>query len=212
VLSIPVLVSDGSASSDPFSAVVTVTGVNDAPLVSDIPDQTITRGELFDLINLGMYVEDIETPDSLMSWTVLGASKYSVNISNQMATVEALDNNWTGSETLIFIARDDDSGNPLTASDEVEFTINIPVSREKKKWGTIGLYPNPSSGEFFINTYGESLDLILSIYDSQGRLLRQLKYEDASDIRENLYDYPSGIYHIKVMVGDHIRYLKYMKH
>jgi hypothetical protein len=80
MLSISVLVSDGSAFRNAFSAKVTVTCLNDAPLVSDIPDQTITRGEQFDILNLGMYVEDNETPDSLMSWTVVGASKYSVTI------------------------------------------------------------------------------------------------------------------------------------
>ena len=47
----------------------TVTAVNDEPVVSDIPDQTILEGGSFVTINLDDYVEDVEDADSEISWT-----------------------------------------------------------------------------------------------------------------------------------------------
>jgi hypothetical protein len=211
ILSVPVIVSDGSAVSHPFNAIVTVTGVNDAPLVTDIPDQTIQHGEQFEVIHLGMYVEDDETSDSQISWSVMGASHLSVTIANQVAVISPQDANWTGSETLIFVARDDDPAEPLSASDEVQFTIHPAVSLENAETGSMSLYPNPSNGEFIIDTDGKPTDLTLVIYDSQGRLIKHQTYKHVSRLRENLSDYTNGVYLIQILTGEHIWHLKYLK-
>jgi hypothetical protein len=210
-LSVQVTVSDGVSNSDPFDATVTVNPVNDAPLVADIPDQTITKGEQFEVIHLGMYVDDVETPDSLITWTVLGTSNLYVSINEQVAIISPLDENWTGTEALTFIATDDDPRGALSSFDQVQFTITDPVSVDLSEKGSIGLYPNPSDGEFIIDTYGEPTDLILIIYDSGGRIIKHLKYENVSRIREDLYAYPGGLYHIQIISNKSIRHLKYLK-
>ncbi len=211
-LSIQVTVNDGVSDSDPFDATIVVIPVNDAPVVTDIPDQTINQGERFEIIHLGMYVEDDETSDSHITWSVEGAAELSVVINDQEAAISPLDDNWTGTETIVFFATDDDPGGSLSSSDEVRFSINAPVSTDITEKGSFGLYPNPSDGEFIIDTYGEPRDLILVIYDSQGRILKHRKYKNVSKLRDNLYAYPSGLYQIKIISGENIRQLKYLKH
>jgi len=211
-LSVQVTVNDGVSDSDPFDATLMVIPVNDAPVVTDIPDQTINQGERFEIIHLGMYVEDFETSDSHITWSVEGAAKLSVLINDQEAAISILDDNWTGTETIVFFATDDDPGGSLSSSDEVRFSINAPVSVDITEMGSVGLYPNPSEGEFIIDTYGEPRDLILVIYDSQGRILKRRKYENVSKLSDNLYAYPSGLYQIKIISRENIRQLKYLKH
>lgn len=210
-LSIPVTVNDGVSDSDPFDATVWVNPINDAPVVADIPDQTINKGERFEIVSLGIYVEDDETSDSQITWSVVGASKLSVTIIDQEATISPLDDNWTGTETIVFIATDGDTVGPLSSTDEVQFSINTPVSIGIPDMGSFGLYPNPSDGEFIIDTFGEPRDLVIVIYDSQGRIIKQRKYKNVSKIRDNLYAYPSGIYHIEVISGEDINVSKFLK-
>ena len=46
------------------SATFTVTAINDAPVVADIPDQTVDEGVTFTTINLDDYVSDADNLDS----------------------------------------------------------------------------------------------------------------------------------------------------
>ena len=77
--------------------------------------------------------------------------------------------------------------------------------------GSIGLYPNPSGGEFFIELDGEPADLMLLIFDSRGRLLKQTTYEQVNRLQEDLYAYPGGIYQIQIISGEMTRHLKFLK-
>ena len=109
----------GLSDSDP--ATFTVTPVNDAPVVSDIPDQTVAEGSTFVAINLDNYVADIDNADAQIAWTYSGNSELTVNIdANRVATVTIPNSNWNGSETITFTATDPGS---LTNSDPVTFTV-----------------------------------------------------------------------------------------
>lgn len=210
-LSVQVTINDGVSDSDPFDATVTVYSVNDAPVVSDIPDQTIDRNQSFEIIDLGNYVDDVETPDGNIIWAVEGAINLSITISDQEARISSVDEGWSGTEIIVFTATDDDPEGSLSNSDEVTFTINAATTLERSDFETIILYPNPSKGEFIIDTYGEPKDLILVIYDCQGRVLKHQKYENVSRLRNDLYAYPSGIYHIEVITDKRIQQIKYLK-
>ena len=48
----------------------TVSAANDAPVVADIPDQTVAEGLTFTTINLDDYVTDIDNLDSEISWSL----------------------------------------------------------------------------------------------------------------------------------------------
>jgi PKD repeat protein len=108
---------DLSASN---SATFTVTPVNDAPMVSDIPDQNILEGQAFSSISLNLYVNDKEDSDNDITWSVSGESALTVSINNQMAAIDTPDTDWNGSEIIVFTAMD--SGN-LTGSVSVVFHV-----------------------------------------------------------------------------------------
>jgi len=156
-------------------------------------------------------VDDVETPDGNIIWAVEGAINLSITISDQEARISSVDEGWSGTEIIVFTATDDDPEGSLSNSDEVTFTINAATTLERSDFETIILYPNPSKGEFIIDTYGEPKDLILVIYDCQGRVLKHQKYENVSRLRNDLYAYPSGIYHIEVITDKRIQQIKYLK-
>jgi hypothetical protein len=123
-MSVNLIVSDPADDSDPYVATVTVTPVNDQPIVSDIPDQSILVGANFLTIALNDYVSDVETVDNAIIWSFSGNSQLLVEISDQVATVSVPSESWIGSDTITFSATDDDLSNPLSNSDKATFTVN----------------------------------------------------------------------------------------
>ena len=108
----------GLTGSD--AAVFTITGINDAPVVSDIPDQTIAEGADFSQIQLDNYVTDDEDSDSQIQWSFTGNTDLQVTIANRVATITTPDENWNGSETVNFTATDTGG---MTNNDAATFTI-----------------------------------------------------------------------------------------
>ena len=95
-----------------------VTPTNNAPVVSDIPDQTVGTGTSFATINLDGFVTD-ETPDNAISWGASGNTNLVVTITGGVATI-GYNAGWTGSEIVTFTATDAEG---LTGSDGVTFTV-----------------------------------------------------------------------------------------
>ena len=113
--------TDAGGASDSDAATFVVVNINDAPVVSDIPDQNIAEGATFTQIHLDSYVDDVDNADSDMIWTYSGNSELQVSIdANRVATVTAPNEDWYGSETITFTATD--PGN-LSDSDAATFTI-----------------------------------------------------------------------------------------
>ncbi len=95
------------------------------PLLSNISDQLIFEGKLFQTIKLDDFVSDSDNADSEITWTYSGNDKLSIEIDgNRNATIAPIDINWFGNETITFIATDP-SGN--SNSDDVKFII-VPVN------------------------------------------------------------------------------------
>lgn len=99
-----VQVSDG-VFGDNITVNVTIEPVNDGPVVSDIPDQTVYQGSAFTIINLDDYVNDIDNPGSEISWSYSGSTNLTVSITDRVATITT-DGSWTGDETITFKATD----------------------------------------------------------------------------------------------------------
>ncbi|MBD3225272.1 MAG: T9SS type A sorting domain-containing protein, partial [Caldithrix sp.] len=115
--------TDPGGLSDDDAAVFTVTAVNDAPVVSDIPDQTTDEGQNFDPILLDDYVSDVDNTDADMDWTHSGNTNLTVTIdANRVATVSAPDEDWNGSETITFKTTDPDG---LSDNDAAVFTVSF---------------------------------------------------------------------------------------
>ena len=73
-----------------------MTSVNDAPVVTDIPDQTIAEGASFTTISLDDYVSDVEDADADISWTYSGNVELIVDITARVATISTPDADWFG--------------------------------------------------------------------------------------------------------------------
>ncbi len=121
-LTVPLTVYDGNAYSNTFDATVTVTPINDPPVLSDIQNQTIAEGNSFATISLDNFVQDPDNYDSEISWTYSGNSILSVSIdpATRIATITITNVEWNGSETITFTATDP---NLLSESDPAVFTI-----------------------------------------------------------------------------------------
>ncbi|MDD4052603.1 MAG: tandem-95 repeat protein, partial [candidate division Zixibacteria bacterium] len=102
------------------AAVFTVTNINDAPVASDIPDQTIAEGETFTTITLDDYVTDVDNTAAEMTWTYSGNTSLTVSITDRVATITTPDADWNGAETITFRATDPGS---LFAEDAATFTV-----------------------------------------------------------------------------------------
>jgi|GEM_PF-2823473 len=97
---------------------------NTAPVVADIPNQTIAEGGAFATINLDNYVVDAESADNLITWTATSANpnSFSVNINaaTRVATVSFPGGEFSGSALFTFTATDPGA---LSASDTARFTV-----------------------------------------------------------------------------------------
>ena len=117
---ITIRATDPGSLYDEDQATFTVTAVNDAPVVSDIPDQTIAEGATFTTINLDDYVSDVDNTDAEMTWTYSGNVSLSVTITNRVATIGIPHLDWNGAETITFTATDPGS---LYDEDQATFTV-----------------------------------------------------------------------------------------
>ena len=107
-----------------------ISNYNTAPVVSQIPDQARDRGSAFSQINLDSHVSDAEDPDQNMNWTFYPYSPEYFDITidgNRKVTIAPKDPQWSGSETIEFVATDNGRViEGLAKSDNtlVTFTVN----------------------------------------------------------------------------------------
>ncbi len=87
----------------------TIEGINQRPVVYNIPDQSVPEGSSFNTISLDSYVDDPDDPDNKLKWTTKPANPLHFNVSinsSRVATVTPKDNEWNGNEVITFIATD----------------------------------------------------------------------------------------------------------
>ncbi|MCA9378849.1 hypothetical protein KC640_00315, partial [Candidatus Dojkabacteria bacterium] len=111
--------------------------LNHAPIVSQIPGQTILQGNNFAVINLGNYVSDADGDQ--ITWTHGGNASINVAIAGAMATL-TYPNGWNGSEDIMFIATDPFGA---SASSTARFTVQTQVSCQDGTY-LARYYSNPS--------------------------------------------------------------------
>jgi hypothetical protein len=131
-----------------YSYDILPSSVNEAPEVTDIPDQTVNEGETFATINLDDYVSDPDNTDAEMTWTYSGNTELSVSIDgSRVATIGIPGAEWTGAETITFRATDpgalwDEDGATFTvlASPSVISGITAEVKGDVIPGATVKLY------------------------------------------------------------------------
>ncbi len=104
---ITVEVRDPGGLTDTRSIPFTVTPVNDPPVASLLPNQSVYVGGAFLTIALDEYVTDVDNDVATMFWTYSGNTDLMVNISgDRIATVLAPSDDWVGVETITFSVTD----------------------------------------------------------------------------------------------------------
>ncbi len=98
----------------------TVDSSGTAPVVSDIPDQSISQGGSFAVINLDEFVTDKEHADDQIEWTSSSTTNLTVLIKERKATITVKSTTWIGEETVTFTASDPVG---LSGSDFAKFTV-----------------------------------------------------------------------------------------
>lgn len=97
---------------------------NTAPVVADIPGQTIAEGGSFVTINLDDYVTDAEDADNVITWQASSASPngftVNINATSRVATISFPGGDFNGTALFTFTATDPGA---LSASDTARFTV-----------------------------------------------------------------------------------------
>ena len=142
-----------------------------APVVGDIPDQSISEGNSFVIITLDDYVTDADNAATEITWTYTGDDELTVTIIDRVATITAPAADWNGSETITFRATDPTL---LFGEDAAVFTVSaindVPVFNA-------GSYQaiNEDIGAQTINTWAQGID------DGDPEVLQALTFNVLND-------------------------------
>lgn len=121
----------GKASA---TVLFTVKSVNDEPVITNIPAQTIKEGEKFTEINLEKIVSDKDHKFAKLKWSFPGKSNLKIKVQGKKAKIEVPHENWHGEETITAKVTD-----PEGASAETNFKLKVtsvndlPVLKKKIK-------------------------------------------------------------------------------
>ncbi|MFH1072290.1 MAG: PKD domain-containing protein, partial [Nanoarchaeota archaeon] len=104
-------------------------GVNQGPVLSGIPDQTVVQGNSFDQFDLDNYAADPDNTDAELTFDYSGNNRISVHI-NPTTHIVTLDypDDFTGQETITFKATDP-SG--LSDTDSAVFKVTAGTSENR---------------------------------------------------------------------------------
>ena len=131
-------VRDPQGESAQDAVVLTVTAVNDPPVISPIPDQTVEAGKNFQPLSLDNYVQDVDNSDAEITWTVKGANQLMATVTNErILTVTPKDPRWSGSETLTLRATD-----PQEAFAETQVTYTVLAVDNANFYSTFSFTPD----------------------------------------------------------------------
>ena len=185
------------------------------PVVSDIPDQSITLGERFQAISVDNYVVDPDDPDSAITWTWSGNVDLQIRwdpVRRRIRVRTPL--GWTGSETVFFTATDPDG---LSDSDPVKLAV-IPVNRTGDRPGNDedksapvttwrGIHPNPFNPSTVFEFELEKPAFIeLQVFDLLGRevsvLMKEWRGSGKHSVRWDAGNASGGVYFYRFSTGD----------
>ena len=155
----------GKASA---TVLLTVKSINDPPVMTDIPDQTIQEKAQFKPIELDKFVSDIDHAKNQLKWTITGNKDIKVSLdANRKATFTLPSKYWNGSEAITFKVTDPEGASDErtvnftveSINDAPEFTKKIPdqTIQEKAQFKPINL------GEIIKDPDHKATDLTLDI-------------------------------------------------
>jgi len=192
---------------------VTVSSVNDVPEFVNLPGFFWFHSDSVLSINFWSHVEDIETPDSLLTYEFIASNPNLLiffNIHNGILALTS-SSGWSGNTDLYFKVTDADGAfiettipvivDPSTGIDgEENHSLNYFLSQN---------YPNPFNPSTTIYySIPELSNVVLKVYDVLGNEIAVLIIEEKSignyEIDFNATGLPSGIYFYKLQTGNFV--------
>ena len=204
---IDVTVEDSQGASITRTFMLTVTEVNDAPVVvNPIPDQVVNASYVLKvpiMDAMGVIFNDIDDDELTYSIMLEGGADLPswMTWEDDTLTAQPMIAD-TGCVTVVLEATD---AAGATASDEFEVCVEgYPVNAENfANKLSVNVYPNPTSGRVNIELNSSAIlhDVDLSVHDVTGRRIMHKQYRASERISFNLNENVSGMYFIKLNVG-----------
>ncbi len=113
--------TDPGGLSSSTATVFTVLPVNDPPVMTQIPNQTIDEGGAFNNIALDDYVTDPDNNKTELNWSATGQAQLIVTINQRIASIQTPNEDWFGTENVTFKVTDPGG---LSDSKTVNFKVN----------------------------------------------------------------------------------------
>jgi len=146
------------------AATFTLTPVNDAPVVSDIPGQSIFSGESFSTIALDNYVTDVDNTKAELAWTVTGNTSLTPAVDGAHIATIGVPAGFTGSEQLTFTVQDPSNASASDAGTfEVKAVNAAPVAVDDSYSTTQGATLNVPAPGVLSNDTDADLDPLIAI-------------------------------------------------
>lgn len=218
-----VTADDGSGISVSDTFMVTITPVNDPPVISGLPDSLVFDADTSLTLNIWEYVEDVETSDTLLTYTFT-ASSDSLRHNFDNATGELTLSAAPGfsGEVLFNVEVRDDSN--AVAVDTIHITVNPvvginPLSSEiPTDFSLKQNYPNPFNPNTTIAfQVAKTEKVTLTVYNLLGQRIRTLvdKHLEPGNYRavwdglnDRGYQMGSGVYIYRMSAGDFLQIKK----
>jgi len=209
---------NGGAASDQF--VITIEPANDAPVfTSSLPTDFTLKEQETDSLNLWDFIEDAETPDSLLEFNFPAAPpELTLNFNNQNGYLSITAGTETGDFDVIVEATDEED---LSVSDTLAVTVETSVGIDEltgelpEDFALKQNFPNPFNPSTTIQ-YGlpTTAEVNLTVYDLLGRKVAVLvdKQQSAGfhSVNFDAGRLSSGMYLYRIEAGEFTQTKKLM--
>ncbi len=175
---IKVVISDTSNTVDSISIIIKVLSVNTAPTFTYLfPDTIYFAADEIDTLQLNGLAEDVETPDSLLVWSLNHGALIHAEIESDQSVRIWVENDESGLDSLILTVSD----SLLEISDTIIVKVNprVGISNEQQNIpGVFALhqnFPNPFNPTTTIAyETPEQTDIEIVLFDLKGHKVKTL--------------------------------------
>lgn len=104
----------------------------------------------------------------------------------------------TGVSTLTYLVTD---GNGCTGSASIDVQVDDCAGIKENELSFVSIYPNPSNGLFTVDAGKLMIEQVI-VYDSKGRIVREIKDSKNTVVKMNISDLANGAYSVKVIAAN----------
>jgi hypothetical protein len=206
-------ISDGNGGIDSAVVTVTVTSVNDLPVISNLPDTLSFDADTSVTLNVWEHVNDVETPDSLLTYQFFGdpdSLLFDYNSASGILTISSVPN-FSGEVTTTLVVTDPNSG---VAADNLLVIVRPATSifdpfagQIPEEYVLMQNYPNPFNPVTNIR-FGLPVasEVIIEVYNILGqrvvKLLDERKPAGYHVIQFDAREFGSGMYLYRIQADN----------